>query len=357
MRRLLWLGGLAIVAGACLALPALLGPDTASASPLTPASPQARLSSDLFWITIGIAVVVLVAVEFLLIYTSLRFRRQPGLDLDAPEPVQIHGNTRLEAMWTILPAVILVSLFIISVRAMAEVGSVPADAMKIQVTGRQFLWQFSYPDANVTTTNDLRVPVGQAVDLEVTSQDVIHSFWVPDLGGKVDANPGLVNHMSWVAEKAGVYRGVCAELCGAGHASMLFTVTAMEPDEFKAWLAAGGQGAPAGSAVAGGGTAAAPAGNPDAGKALFTQNGCAACHAVQGDTKIVGPSLAGVAQRAGSREPGVSANDYIRQSIREPSAFIVPGFPGPPSLMPPFAPSQVSDDDLNSIISYLLTLK
>jgi cytochrome c oxidase subunit 2 len=335
-------------------LPALLGPATASASPLTPASPQARLSSDLFWITIGIAMVVLVAVEFLLLYTSLRFRRPRGVD--QPEPSQIHGNTRLEAMWTLIPAIILVSLFIISVRTMAELGSVPTDAMKIQVTGRQFLWQFNYPGTNVTSTNDLRVPVGQAVDLEVTSQDVIHSFWVPDLGGKVDANPGLTNHTSWVAEKAGVYRGVCAELCGAGHASMLFTVTAMEPAEFSAWLASGGQAAPSAS-PAGAGAAPAPAGDPVAGQALFTQNGCAACHAVQGDTRIVGPSLAGIAQRAGTREPGTAADAYIRQSIREPSAYIVPTFPGPPSLMPPFSPAQISDDDLNSLVSYLLSLR
>lgn len=354
MQRLLRLGRRAMLAVVCAALPAFLGPAAASASPLTPASPQARLSSDLFWITIGIAVVVLVAVEFLLVYTSLRFRRQPGVD--APEPLQIHGNTRLEAMWTIIPAIILVSLFIISVRTMAEIGNVPADAMKIQVTGRQFLWQFNYPDANVTSTNDLRVPVGQAVDLEVTSQDVIHSFWVPDLGGKVDANPGLTNHTSWVAEKAGVYRGVCAELCGSGHAAMLFNVTAMEPADFQEWLRSGGQ-APA--TTASGSAAAGPAagGNAEAGQALFAQNACAACHAVQGDARLVGPSLAGIAQRAGTREPGTAAEAYLKQSIREPSAYIVPTFPGPPSLMPPFSPAQISDDDLNSLASYLLSLR
>ena len=339
-----------MVAVVSAALPALLGPAAASASPLTPASPQARLSSDLFWITIGIAVVVLVAVEFLLVYTSLRFRRQPGVD--APEPPQIHGNTRLEAMWTIIPAVLLVSLFVISVRAMAEIGSVPADAMKIQVTGRQFLWQFNYPDANITSTNDLRVPVGQAVDLEVTSEDVIHSFWVPDLGGKVDANPGLTSRLSWVAERAGVYRGVCAELCGSGHAAMLFNVTAMEPADFQAWLESGGQ-----TTVTTASGSAAAGGDVEAGQALFAQNGCAACHAVQGDTRLVGPSLAGIAQRAGTREPGTAADAYLRQSIREPSASIVPTFPGPPSLMPPFSPAQISDDDLNSLVTYLLSLR
>ena len=259
-------------------------------------------------------------------------------------------------MWTIIPAVILVSLFIISIRAMAEIGTVPADALKIQVTGRQFLWQFNYPDANITSTNDLRVPVGQAVDLEVTSEDVIHSFWVPDLGGKVDANPGLTSRMSWVAERAGVYRGVCAELCGSGHAAMLFNVTAMESADFQAWLESGGQ---ATATTASGPAAAgvASGGNAEAGQALFAQNGCVACHVVQGDTRLIGPSLAGIAQRAGTRQPGTAADAYLRQSIREPSASIVPTFPGPPSLMPPFSPAQISDDDLSSLVTYLLSLR
>src|SRR5439155_16459134 len=132
-------------------------------------SPQARLTSDLFWVTLGIALLVFLAVELLIVFTVFRFRRRPGLVQD--EPAQIHGNTRLEVMWTILPAVLLVSLAIISVRSMAQLGSFPSGARTIQVSGRQWSWEFAYPQENVKTTNDLRVPVGQPVVLEITSQD------------------------------------------------------------------------------------------------------------------------------------------------------------------------------------------
>jgi cytochrome c oxidase subunit 2 len=320
-----------------------LGAGSAWANPLTPASPQARLTSDLFWLTMGIALVVLVAVEFLLIYTSLRFRKRAGTE--PPEPAQIHGNTRLEVMWTILPAVILVSLFVVSARAMAELGSVPPGARAIQVSGRQFQWEFSYPEANVRSTNDLRVPVGLPVVLEITSQDVIHSFWVPDLAGKIDANPGLTSRLSFTASRAGVYRGVCAELCGAGHAIMLFVVTAMEPAEFENWLAEGG---PAGEMAAAGPS-------PELGKRLLVDKGCAACHTIAGLPGMVGtlgPPLSNVATAAGNRKPGMSAEAYIRESISEPTAFTVAGFT--PGVM---LKIDLTATELDSIVAYLLTLK
>jgi cytochrome c oxidase subunit II len=326
---------------------ASLDPGTAFANPLTPASPQARLESDLFWITIGIAMVVLVAVEFLLIYTSLRFRKRPGVV--QPEPAQIHGNTRLELMWSILPAIILVSLFIVSVRTMAQVGNVPSNARVIQVVGRQFAWDFTYPDANVRVTNDLRIPVGQPVVLEITAQDVIHSFWVPDLGGKIDANPGLTNRLSWTAERAGVYRGVCTELCGVGHANMLFTVTAMEPSEFESWLREGGQAAAAQAQQ----LAAGP--SPELGRQLVVEKGCGACHAiagVQGMNGAIGPPLTNIGTVGATRKPGTSAEDYIRESIQQPNAFTAPGFP--PGLMPVVP---MSDQELAAVVAYLASLK
>ena len=324
-------------------------PATAWANPLTPASPQARLISDLFWITLAIAAIVLIAVEFLIVYTSLRFRRRPG----APraEPAQIHGNTRLEVMWSVVPALILISLGIISVRSMASLGTIPQNARTIQVTGRQFAWEFSYPQENVKTTNDLRVPVGQPVVLEVTSQDVIHSFWVPDLMGKIDANPGLTNRLSFTADRAGVYRGVCAELCGIGHANMLFSVTAMDPGEFQSWLQEGGQAAAAQAAQA----AAGP--SPDLGRQLVQQKGCGSCHTiagVQGLAGAIGPPLTNVGTAAASRKPGMSAEDYLNESIANPTAFLVPGFP---PVMPPNGGADLTDQERASIVAYLLTLK
>ena len=334
------------------ALAVSLVPVRAWANPLTPASPQARLISDLFWITLAIAAIVLIAVEFLIVYTSLRFRKRSG----APraEPAQIHGNTRLEVMWSVVPALILISLGIISVRSMASLGTFPQNARTIQVTGRQFSWEFSYPQENVKTTNDLRVPVGQPVVLEVTSQDVIHSFWVPDLMGKIDANPGLTNRLSFTADRPGVYRGVCAELCGIGHANMLFSVTAMDPGEFQSWLQEGGQAAAAQAAQ----LAAGP--SPDLGKQLIQQEPCGTCHKIEGTgmAGVIGPDLTHVGTVAATRKPGTNADAYLNESITDPSAFIVPGFPGPPSAMPSNGGDPNLDDQKRAaIVAYLLTLK
>jgi cytochrome c oxidase subunit 2 len=349
MLRLLGVSGRPIAASALAILTALLGPPTVAANPLTPASPQARLMSDLFWITLGVAGIVLVAVEFLIVYTALRFRMRPGLAMQ--EPPQIHGNTRLEVMWSVLPAVLLIALGIISVRSMTRLGEIPRDARTVQVTGRQFFWEFSYPQENVRTTNDLRVPVGQPVILEVTSQDVIHSFWVPDLGGKIDANPGLTNRTTFTAERAGVYRGVCAELCGIGHANMLFSVTAMEPGEFQAWLESGGQAAAAQAAQ----LAAGP--SPDLGKQLVVQKGCGNCHAISGVPGMagaIGPPLTNVGTVAATRKPGTSAEAYLEESIVNPTAFLVSGFP---PVMPPNGGTDLSDEERASIVAYLLTLR
>jgi cytochrome c oxidase subunit II len=315
MRRLLRVGGWIAATSAAASLGVILAPASARAGPLTPASPQARLTSDLFWVTLGIALLVFLAVELLIVFTTFRFRRRPGMVLD--EPAQIHGNTRLEVMWTILPAVLLVSLAIISVRSMAQLGSFPPNARTIQVTGHQFAWEFAYPDANVRTTNDLHVPVGEPVVLEITSQDVIHSFWVPELAGKVDANPGLTNRLTFTAEQAGVYRGVCAELCGIGHANMLFQVTAMEPAE-----------------------------------------PCGTCHTIAGVPGMngaIGPELTHVGTVAASRKPGMSAEDYLNESIVNPTAFIVPGFP--PAMPPNGGDPNLDDQKRSAIVAYLLSLK
>lgn len=348
MRRLFRVSGLLLVLTIAASLVVLLlSPAPVGASPLTPASPQARLQADLFWVTLGIALVILVVVEFLLIYTSLRFRKRAG----GPEiePPQIHGNTRLEVMWSILPAVILVSLFVISVRTMANLGSAPPNARHIQVVGRQFSWEFTYPDAQVKTTNDLRLPVGEPVVLDVTSQDVIHSFWVPDLGGKIDAIPGITNHNTFTPERTGTFRGVCAELCGAGHANMLFTVTVMEKGEFESWLQEGAAAAAQQQVQ----LAAGP--NPDVGKRLLVEKGCGACHTIAGVAGMegkVGPELTHVATNAAGRKPGMDAEAYLRESIQEPAAFTVPGFPA--GVMPKLP---MSDQELASIVAYLMTLK
>jgi cytochrome c oxidase subunit II len=260
-----------VLLAAPLAAVLLASPSPAAAQPwvVAPASDGAEVISQLFWFTLVLAAVVFVLVEGLLIYSSLRFRRRSPLPL--VEPPQIHGNTRLEVMWATVPALILVGLFGITVSRLGDLSQLPTDpnTLHISVTGRQFSWEFGYGTSGVTSTNELHIPVGTPVIYDVTSVDVIHSFWVPDLYGKIDANPGRVNRITFKAKQAGEFRGVCAELCGAGHAGMMFRVQAQSPGDFQQWLqqqqagpAAPQPAAPAAAAAA---APAAPAPQPNTG--------------------------------------------------------------------------------------------
>src|SRR5438445_688628 len=280
-----------------LALVLLASPLSAAAQPwpTAPASDAAGQMSALFWFTLVLAGIVFVLVEGLLIYSSLRFRRRSALP--TVESPQIHGKPRLEVMWASVPALILVGLFGITVTRLGELSQIPSDpgVMHVSVTGRQFSWEFGYGNSGVTTTNDLRLPVGQQVVFDVTSKDVIHGFWVPDLWGQIDANPGRVNHITYTANQAGEFRGVCAMLCGAGHSGMLFRVTTISPGDFQNWLQQQQSGtAPGPAPIPGGG------GDPTAGAMLIQQKACGSCHTIPGipgANGTTGPNLAGVASR------------------------------------------------------------
>lgn len=388
---------------ALLAVLLLASPSTAAAQSwvAAPASDSAEIISQLFWFTLVLAVIVFVLVEGLLIYSSLRFRRRAPLPIH--EPPQIHGNTRLEVMWATVPALILVGLFGITVSRLGDLSQLPSDpdAMHISVTGSQFQWQFGYGNSGVKSTNDLHLPIGTPLIFDVTSVDVIHSFWVPDLYGKIDANPGRVNRITFRATQTGEFRGVCAELCGAGHAGMLFRVTTQNQSEFQDWLqqqqtsaapaaapAAGGPApqpntgiaaSPVASAIAGS-TSPSPAavpspnapltpvpaapvqapsgGAPDpalvtAGQQLVGQKGCGACHVipnVPGAQGVIGPSLAGVASRnriAGGAVPNNGPDDLKRWIMNPPA--LKPG-----TAMPNLG---LTDDEATKIVAYLETLK
>ncbi|HLZ27910.1 MAG TPA: cytochrome c oxidase subunit II [Chloroflexota bacterium] len=350
-----------------LAVAFFASPSPAAAQPwvVAPASDGAETISQLFWFTLVLATIVFVLIEGLLIYSSLRFRRRAPLPFH--EPPQMHGNTRLEVMWATVPALILVGLFGITVSRMGDLSQLPTDpsTLHIGVTGRQFQWDFAYGTSGVKSTNDLHIPVGTPLIFDVTSIDVIHSFWVPDLYGKIDANPGRINHITFKATQPGTYRGVCAELCGPGHAGMQFRVEAVSLTDFQQWLeqqqpgasaalAAPPVGAPAPGAVAKpGAPAAAPGGNAGAGAALMAQKGCGGCHTVPGvpgATGSVGPNLAGVASRT-RIAGGVVANngpDDLKKWIMNPSAL------KPGTAMPTLG---LSDDEATTIVAFLETLK
>jgi len=223
----------------------------------SPAGDVAERQRDLFNIVLWPAVGVLVLVETLLIYAVVRFRRKKDDEL----PAQVHGNSRLELGWTIAPAVLLLALTVPTLSAIWDLGRAPAaDALQVNVTGIQWRWQFEYSDIKdsqgkpLQVFDELHIPVDKEIGAHLQSLDVIHSFWVPKLAGKLDVMPGRDNRMWFNATKPGSYSGQCAEFCGLGHAGMRLTVVAESAEDFQAWVD---------DQLKGGGSAGATQGAPD----------------------------------------------------------------------------------------------
>ncbi len=209
--------------------------------------------SLLFWGTL-----VFILVETILLFILFRFRQRP----DAPEPRQVHGNTALEITWTLIPAVILILIAVPTVRTIfatqAEAGG---DALQVEVIGHQWWWEFRYPEYEIATANELYLPAGRTVNFHLTSADVVHSFWIPQMGGKRDLVTNHSNYLWFTPDSTvagNVWNGFCAEYCGTSHANMKFRAFTVSPEEFERWIAL--QRAPALVAhPAPGGAAAAPA--------------------------------------------------------------------------------------------------
>jgi cytochrome c oxidase subunit 2 len=235
------------VAPLALALPLvlLLGAcaDNAPQSTLEPEGPFAR-SIDTLWDGVfAIAAVVFVVVQVGAVAIAYRFRRRRN-DSDDDLPTQTHGNTRLEIAWTILPAVMLAVVGFFTLRTLFEINERDDQDLTVLVTGQQWWWEFSYDtdddgdftDEDVLTANDLVIPAGVNVNLDIESNDVIHSFWIPALNGKKDAVPGRTHPLQINADEPGTYIGQCTEFCGLSHAYMRQRVVALPQDEFDAWL-------------------------------------------------------------------------------------------------------------------------
>jgi cytochrome c oxidase subunit 2 len=330
----------------CALVLALTGcnPERYPQTALLPLSDFARIGDSVQDQTFYWALGVFVLVEGALLYAVFRFRGRP----EDPEPSQIHGNTTIEIIWTLIPALILAAIAVPTVKGIFETNTTPPGAMKIEVTGHQWWWEFRYPDADITTANEMFIPAGRTIELKINSGDVVHSFWPPRFAGKRDVFPGRETRLWWKADSTGLYPGQCAEYCGIQHARMAFHVRSVTPDEFEAWLAhmktkgppkppaAGAapagkdslQTASAGAKVQGQAqdTAGAGAQGADyaAGEKLFMTKGCMGCHSLQavGAPKgLIGPNLANVGARshiAAGWLPNTDAN--LEHWIREPQA-------------------------------------
>jgi cytochrome c oxidase subunit II len=305
-------------------------------STLKPAGPAARKIDGLFYLTFWIAAGVFVIVEFGVVYLVIRYRQRA----DRPEPVQVHGNSRLEITWAVIPALLLLVVAVPTFKTIFDLARNPKDALQVTVTGHQFWWQFDYPQLGITTANEPHLPVGRNVSFTVRSDDVIHSFWIPPLSGKHDAEPGRSATITMEADKPGVYLGQCAEFCGLSHANMRLRAFADSPGDFDKWVAA--QKAPPPTP-----TTSTAAGD---GFTLFAAKGCIGCHTVNGvSTGMVGPNLTHVYSRsafAGDTFDMTPTN--LAMWLHDPPG-VKPG-----SKMPNLG---LSSAEITNLIAYLQTLK
>jgi cytochrome c oxidase subunit 2 len=277
-------------------------------------------------------------VAVLLALAIIRGRRQPG---DTSEPRQNHGNVRLEIIWTVIPILLVVYIFFITVRTMNAVAAPPREDgdLTVRVIGHRWFWEFQYPDLGITTANDLVIPEDTNIHLELVSVDVIHSFWVPNLSGKIDVVPGQQNSMWIRADNPGTFMGHCGEYCGMQHANMHFNVIARSADDFTAWVQ--GQQQP---------VAAAQTALEQEGEQIVTAGVCAGCHTIQG-TKMAGktgPDLTHLYSRtiiAG----GFPLDDATLEHWLRNSDELKPG-----NLM---AGIRVSDQQIEAVMAYLKTLR
>ncbi|MEZ4585024.1 MAG: cytochrome c oxidase subunit II [Gemmatimonadales bacterium] len=256
---------------------------------LLPRSDFTRLADGVFRSTVLWATIVFVLVEGALLFAIFRFRAKPG----DPEPKQTHGNTTLEVVWTIIPAIILAFIAVPTVQTIFKT-SLPAEnpEVTVEVIGHQWWWEFRYPDLGVVTANEMHVPVGKMVGLRMWSADVIHSFWFPQMAAKRDIFPIFpntkykkINPLWFTADTTGNFSGQCAELCGIQHGRMMLRVIVQTQEEFDAWVESQRQGSPLINAGA-----LPPAvdsvrkADPvmQAGQAAFLAGGCISCHAMAG---------------------------------------------------------------------------
>jgi cytochrome c oxidase subunit 2 len=298
-----------------------------------------------FFFLIGVSLFFGVLIATLLIVFGIRYRRQPGR-----VPVQIHGSTALELVWTVVPFSLAMVIFFWGAWLFMEISRPPDDAHEVFVVGRQWMWKLQHLEGR-REIDELHVPVGQAIKLTMTSEDVIHSFYVPAFRTKQDVIPGRYTVLWFKPTRVGEYHLFCAEYCGTQHSGMIGRVVVMEPAEFQAWLSEPSPMVP--SAVSGGGQSASvsPAA---AGEALFVAKACATCHQPQGGA--LGPSLIGVYGSHVKLQDGseVVADDaYLRESILNPTARIVAGFQ---PVMPTFQ-GQLDEEQVLQLIQYIKSLK
>ncbi len=285
-----------------------------------------------FWFTTVICIAVFSIVGAVIIYSVLKFRVSDDDESDGPP---IHGHTGLEIWWTAIPAVLVTAISIVSAVVLAKNNDAGANPLRIVVTAQQFAWKFEYPGDDPVTSGTLVMPLDRSVKLTLRSLDVIHSFWVPEMGQKSDAVPGIETTLVLTPTRLGEYALECTELCGLGHSTMRAPVRVVEQREYEAFLA----------------NAAGEGGDENDPETIFTTAGCGGCHAFEpaGTTAQVGPGLDDLS--APAEAAGQPLDEFIRESIVDPNAVIAEGYQ--PGVMPGTFKAALTDEQLDALVQYL----
>lgn len=320
-------------------------------APLAPATPEMHQISDLFWGMLAISALVFLFVTVFLILSVVRYTAKPG---QGGEPKQVFGNRAVEITWTLIPTFILLVAFIFTVNAIRDINSPKqGKILDIYAIGHQWWWQFDYHSLRVTTADELHVPIGVPIHFHVTSADVIHSFWSPQLERQIDANPAIDNAVYVKYDTPGVYSGDCYEYCGTEHAFMKYRVVVQSTAQFNAWVAHEHRPPVAGTyhAASGTKTSALNTSLVAAGEKVYTNNTCVSCHTIAGVSGgVVGPNLTHLGSRwtIGAGAAPMS-EQVLEQWIHNPATY-KPGI-----IMPAY--TFLSKKDLHALATYLISLK
>lgn len=286
----------------------------------------------LYWILTIICGLVVLGVAAMIVYSCVRYRRRSETEL----PQQIQGALKLEVGWTVIPFIIFMGMFVWGARLYFEIETPPANAMDIYVVAKQWMWKLQHIDG-AREINELHVPVGRPVKLILSSQDVIHSFFVPDFRIKQDVIPGRYTTIWFQATRAGKFHLFCAEYCGTKHSGMIGWVYAMEPRDYQAWLEHG----------------AAEGSMASMGEKMFHQFACANCHHFEGPATC--PNLRGLfgtEVRLNDGSTVIADESYIRESILDAQAKVVAGYD---KVMPDFK-GQISEEQVSQLIAFIKSI-
>jgi cytochrome c oxidase subunit 2 len=303
------------------------------------ASEEAQFVDNLFSIHFALIIFLFSLIVVIMLYSVVVFRRKPG---DEGDGAYLRGNTKLEVVWTLIPLGVVLVLATLSAQYLGKIEKVEADEMVVNVVGFQWGWRFEYPEQGITST-ELNMPVDRQVRFEMSSEDVIHSFWVPEFRIKQDLVPGKITTMRIKPTRLGDYKLRCAELCGTTHWNMNAPVNVVTQADFEAWVA--------------GEQAAVEDLTPiELGAKAAAEYGCTSCHSIDG-SRLVGPTWQGIFGSEKVFEDGTTAvadEDYIRNSIINTNAQIVQGFPA--NVMPQDYGDRLAEEEISGLIEYIKSL-